>query len=63
MTNAIRLLTRADRPTRITVYPLVVVAYWSEILKRYVRIKSVGKLPAGHLYRKESDNANSVHTR
>ena len=63
MTNAIRLLTRADQPTRITAYPLVVVAYWSEILKRYVQIKSVGKLPAGHLYRKENDHANPIHAR
>ena len=64
MTNAIRLLTRADRPTRITVHPLVVVAWWDEETRRMIRVRHVhAPYPAGYLYRKETDNANPVHAR
>ena len=61
MTNAIRLLTRADRPTRITAYPLVLMWYWSETENRYVQVR--GQRPAGYLYRKETDHANPFHAR
>ena len=65
MTNAIRLLTRADRPTRITVHPLVVVAWWDEETRRMIRVWHVHTPthPAGYLYRKETDHANPVHAR
>ena len=65
MTNAIRLLTRADRPTRITVHPLVVVAWGDEETRRMIRVRHVHTPthPAGYLYRKETDNANSIHAR
>jgi len=65
MTNAIRLLTRADRPTRITAYPLVLVAWWDENTQRMIRVRHmlVPTHPAGYLYRKETDNANRVHAR
>ena len=65
MTNAIRLLTNAYRATRITAYPLVVVAWWDEKTKRMIRVRHVHTPthPAGYLYRKETDNANSIHAR
>ena len=65
MTNAIRLLTRADRPTRITAYPLVLVAWWDENTQRMIRMRHmlVPTHPAGYLYRKETDHANPVHAR
>ena len=65
MTNAIRLLTRADRPTRITVHPLVVVAWWDETTQKMIRVRQVHvpTRPAGWLYRKETEHANPVHAR
>ena len=59
---AIALLTNTDKPVRITAHPLRLTLYWSETESRYVSVTHPDR-PVGWLYRREPEDADSVHAR